>query len=133
MAEGNSESGSSVRPTSSYNDSEDDIKLKLGNYVCPICLEIADKAVITTCCRKVYCELHCTPVAEAQRACPTCRAEPLQFIVAQFERDYIARFATRCPFCEVECERGRLEEHKQCCEQRPDPEAFSAARLYPQG
>ena len=129
MAEGNSESGSFVRLT----DSEDEIKLQLDNYVCPICLEISDKAVVTLCCRKFYCEVHCTPIAEARRACPTCRAQPLQFIVASIGRDYIARFATRCPFCDMDCERGLLEEHKQCCDERPDPEAFTVARLYPQG
>ena len=60
MAEGNSESGSFVRPTNWYNDSEDDIILKLGNYVVksasklltkPSLPHVAVKSI--ACCRAV--------------------------------------------------------------------------------
>lgn len=134
MAEERSASSDSCSQASvdCTTESEEDINLKLINCVCPICLEIADKAVITKCCRKVYCELHSAPIAEVRRACPSCRAQPLELDIAHTERDYIARFATKCPFCEAQCARGHIEEHKQSCQERPDPQVFSAARLYPE-
>lgn len=123
-------------PENSYiqewnNETEEVIKMKLENCVCPICIEIADKAVLTKCCRKVYCELHVAAFATARQACPTCRDTPFRYEIAQPERDYIARFATKCPFCETEQERGHLEEHKSSCERRPDPDEYSAERLFP--
>ena len=120
-------------PPEEWNHETDDvIKLKLENCVCPVCFEVADKAVLTRCCRKVYCEYHCEPFAVARKACPTCRDEPFRYEIAQPERAYIARFATKCPWCETECGRGLLEEHKVSCDKRPNLEEISAAHLFPE-
>ena len=61
------------------------------DYQCIICLEIADRAVVTQCCAKVMCSLCYLKVME--KDCPNCRAEKWQAKEETFLRKMIMEIA----------------------------------------
>lgn len=79
---------------------------------CPICLEIATKAVETSCCHQVFCEHH----AAAGR-CPCCRREGVTYVPSFVARRIIDGMPATCAHgCgEKGLTVGRLSAHQEEC------------------
>lgn len=89
-------------------------------FLCPICLEVAEDAVETECCNHAYCEEHATTIAAGGGACPTCRKTPFRYRPAIIVRRLIGNLPAECPFCKsTTIQRGNLEDHKKSCAKRP--------------
>ncbi|XP_065055098.1 uncharacterized protein LOC135683691 [Rhopilema esculentum] len=85
--------------------------------VCPICLEIAEKAVETSCCHNVYCEKCLSMVINGP--CPQCRNE-FQILASHVCRRMIGNLPAVCSFigCTAKLTRSELNDHEQRCEHR---------------
>lgn len=85
-------------------------------FLCPICLEVAEDAVETECCNHAYCEQHAKTIAENGGTCPTCRKSPFRYRPAIIVRRLIGNLPVTCPFCNSPTiQRGNLEDHKKSC------------------
>ncbi|XP_013391120.1 E3 ubiquitin-protein ligase SINA-like 4 [Lingula anatina] len=99
---------------------------------CPICFEIAENAMETSCCHKLFC-LKCL-AGVGERSCPNCR-RPYQAMVSHFARRLINTMPVECPLgCgQTPLTRGDLPDHNRLCVKRvfqcPAPDCdFQGAR-----
>lgn len=85
-------------------------------FLCPICLEVAEDAVETECCNHAYCDQHAKTIAAKGGTCPTCRKSPFCYRPAIIVRRLIGNLPATCPFCNsTTIQRGNLEDHKKSC------------------
>ena len=82
---------------------------------CLICLEIADDAMETSCCHKIYCR-DCLSKVES-RLCPTCRQE-FKMIISHTTRRIIGSLPASCPNagCSLESTVSEIKVHERKCE-----------------
>ena len=101
-------------------------------FLCPICLELAEDAVETECCNHAYCEEHAKTIAAGGGTCPTCRTTPFRYKSAIMVRRMINNLTTECPFCKSSnVQRGNLEDHKRICLKRPSVDRAPAPQPSP--
>ena len=84
-------------------------------FECPICYEIADDAVETSCCHQLFCD-KCLKCVET---CPLCRKK---FKVSpNFSiRRIIGTLKVNCEYCHEEYARSDLKHHVHLCPLRND-------------
>ncbi len=94
----------------------------MGDFViesltCAICLEVAEKAVETSCCHHVFCDDCLTLVAK--EPCPQCR-KPFTKIISHVSRRMIGNLPAQCKFagCKDRIVRSGLEDHLKYCPYR---------------
>ena len=86
-------------------------------FSCSICLEIADRAVETSCCHHIFCEGCLSKMIG--KGCPQCRSS-FDIIVSHIGRRVIGNMKTECghPNCGTLLTRSALNEHERTCHYR---------------
>ena len=86
----------------------------LDSLTCPICFEIADNAVETSCCHQVYCH-YCLSVV-GNKPCPQCRQQ-FNMLVSHISRRIIGSMPMPCPIkgCNTKVMRSELKDHEMKC------------------
>jgi len=89
----------------------------LDSMTCPICLELADNAVETSCCHQIYCE-YCLSVV-GRKPCPQCR-QPFEMLISHIARRMIGSMPVQCPIkgCKMKVMRSELKDHELHCVHR---------------
>lgn len=89
----------------------------LDSMTCPICFELADKAVETSCCHHVFCERCLMQVVN--QGCPQCRA-PFQIEVSHLSRRIIGNLPVKCSYqgCKAKVTKSEQKEHEARCQYR---------------
>lgn len=89
----------------------------IDSMTCPICFEIANNAVETSCCHQVYCE-YCLSVVGNQ-PCPQCR-QPFTMQVSHISRRIIGSMPVTCSVkgCNAKVMRSELKDHELGCMHR---------------
>ena len=82
---------------------------------CGICLDVATKAVETSCCHQLFCEPCLAP--KEVKNCPMCRKQ-LRTWPNLVIRRIIGKLKQPCIFCHVPIERSNLEAHQETCPER---------------
>ena len=85
-------------------------------FTCPICMDVAEDAVETSCCHHIFCE-ECL-VDVRNNCCPQCRA-PLSAQPSHLARRLIGNMPVACPYkCDAKVTRSELKSHSNNCPQR---------------
>ena len=86
------------------------------HFSCPICLDVVDQAVETTCCHQIFCERCIRKHRDA--SCPKCRKQPYSIIVSHFVRKLVGNFCTECPNdgCFEVFSRSEMRSHRAKCQ-----------------
>lgn len=132
-------------PQEKYSTKKKRAKSSVGeeHFSCPICLDIVDEAVETTCCHQIFCE-HCIR-KHRETTCPKCRTQPYTIIISHFVRKLVGNFyvecsnegcfdivsrselkyhKAKCPYevircphdgCKIQVAREKMDEHKKTC------------------
>lgn len=89
----------------------------IDSMTCPICFEIAENAVETSCCHQVYCE-YCLSIV-GNKPCPQCRQQ-FTMLVSHISRRIIGSMPVHCVFkgCEAKVMRSELKDHEAKCTYR---------------
>ena len=84
------------------------------SMTCPICFELANDAVETSCCHHVYCE-YCLSIV-GNRSCPQCR-QPFKMLVSHISRRIIGAMPVPCTImgCTAKVMRSELKDHEMNC------------------
>ena len=84
-------------------------------FTCPICLEVAEDAVETSCCHHIYCQKCIDDMPVSMRRCPQCRSL-FTANVTYVVRRMIGNLSVNCPYqCNSKITRSELEAHKINC------------------
>ncbi|XP_055344526.1 uncharacterized protein LOC129592499 [Paramacrobiotus metropolitanus] len=87
-----------------------------GHLECGICLELAVKAVESTCCHKIFCS-QCVLRLRDDR-CPNCREDDFDSVDSHLARRIINDFPAHCHFCQAAVTRGNVDDHMAMCDDR---------------
>lgn len=111
---------SSGDDSATKQDTEEFTKLNSKDFVCPICLHVANYAMESTCCGGIFCnECSMGLISTASNcACPLCRFTPFSVSPSKFARKLIDNLPMKCKNdrrCNFKGNRKRILEHQQQC------------------
>eukprot|EP01084_Bolivina_argentea_P246266 412175_1 len=87
---------------------------------CPICRDVADNAVETECCNKIFCQKCISNLQSTNNmSCPLCRKSPIKTNKSILARRMIDSLPCQCPNkCDEKLTRCRLQNHLKLCPNR---------------
>ena len=91
----------------------------LDGFSCPICFELAEDAVETSCCHHVFCQPCLHLVQVDGKPCPQCR-QNFTSIVSHVSRRIIGNIPVECNYqgCTLRIGKSELKAHQAKCPHR---------------